>query len=214
MEDYMIQIAFSDADIAALDYERYHHPSPQVQKRMEVLYLKSKGLAHHEIRRLCGISKSTLVTYLRIYQMGGIEHLKQRHYHGQSSDLNAYQETIESYFEQHPPRTTTEAQAVIERLTGIKRSPTQIRAFMKRIGLRVRKTGAIPGKATDPLKQAEQASFQTEQLEGRLEEARQGKRTLFLSMPHILSMAPFLAFCGVLLGSFFLHQLDVDDSMF
>jgi transposase len=180
MEGRMIHITFSEADSAALDYERYHHPSPQVQQRMEVLYLKSKGLEHQEIRRLCGISKTTLVTYLRAYQMGGIDQLKQRHYQGQLSDLNAHQGTIESYFKRHPPRTSAEAQAVIERLTGIKRSPTQIRAFLKRIGMRVRKTGAVPGKATDPVKQAEQAVFKTEQLEPRLEEARQGKRTLFL----------------------------------
>ena len=176
----MIRITFSEADIAALNYERYHHPSPHVQKRMEVLYLKSKDLPHHEIRRLCGISKPTLVAYLRTYQFGGIEQLKQLHYQGQPSALNAHHETIEAYFKDHPPRTSAEAQAVIERLTGIKRSPTQIRAFMKRLGLRLRKTGAIPGKATDPAKQTEQATFKTEQLEPRLEEARQGKRTLFL----------------------------------
>lgn len=176
----MIRISFSEADIAALEYERYHHPSPQVQKRMEVLYLKSQHLAHHDICRLCRISKQTLVTYLRAYQNGGLEHLKQRHYQGQASALNVHHETIEAYFNHHPPRTVSEAQAVIERLTGIKRSPTQIRAFLKRLGLRVRKVGAIPGKATDPLKQAEQAAFKTEQLEPRLEQARQGKRTLFL----------------------------------
>jgi transposase len=121
-----------------------------------------------------------LVSYLRAYQLGGIAQLKHQHYQGQPSDLNTHHATIEAYFKEHPPRTSTEAQAVIERLTGIKRSPTQIRAFMKRIGLRLRKTGAIPGKATDPAKQAEQASFKSEQLEPRLEEARQGKRTLFL----------------------------------
>jgi transposase len=112
--------------------------------------------------------------------MGGIEQLKQRHYQGQRSDLNGHQETIEAYFTTHPPRTSVEAQAVIERLTGIKRSPTQIRAFLNRLGMRVRKTGAIPGQATDPVKQAEQVSFKTEQREPRLDEARQGKRTLFL----------------------------------
>jgi transposase len=147
---------------------------------MEVLYLKSQHLAHHDICRLCRISKQTLVTYLRAYQSGGLEQLKLRHYQGQPSELNAHQPAIETYFKHHPPRTTSEAQAVIERLTGIKRSPTQIRAFLQRIGLRVRKTGAVPGKATDPLKQAEQEAFKTEQLVPRLEEARQGKRTLFL----------------------------------
>ena len=58
-------------EINQLNYERYHHPHPQVQKRMEVLYLKSQQLSHQEIRRLCQISKTTLVSYLKHYQQGG-----------------------------------------------------------------------------------------------------------------------------------------------
>ena len=55
----MIQIEFSEEDIQQLNYERYHHPHPRVQKKMEVLYLKSRKLSHQEIRRLCQISKTT-----------------------------------------------------------------------------------------------------------------------------------------------------------
>ncbi|MGB8698841.1 MAG: helix-turn-helix domain-containing protein, partial [Thermosynechococcaceae cyanobacterium] len=126
----MIQLEFSDGAINKLNYERYHHPHPQVQKKMEVLYLKSQGLSHQEIRRLCRISKSTLVSYLRQYQEGGIEKLKQLNYQGQPSHLNDHAEMIEAYFKEHPPRTVAEAQAKIEELTGIKRSPTQIKAFL------------------------------------------------------------------------------------
>ena len=68
----MIRIEFGDEDILRLNYERYHHPHPQVQKKMDVLYLKSQGLSHQEIRRLCQISKTTLVDYLRQYLEGGI----------------------------------------------------------------------------------------------------------------------------------------------
>ncbi len=42
----MITLEFSEADIDVLNYERYHYPHPQVQRKMEVLYLKRKGLAH------------------------------------------------------------------------------------------------------------------------------------------------------------------------
>ncbi len=73
----MIQIEFSGEEIQQLDYERYHHPHPRVQKKMEVLYLKSQGLSHQERRRLCRICQTTLVSYLRQYQQGGIERLKQ-----------------------------------------------------------------------------------------------------------------------------------------
>ena len=72
----MIDIDFSPEEIDALELERYHHPDPKVQKKMEALYLKSQKLAHQEICRLCRISEPTLVAYLKQYQEGGIEQLK------------------------------------------------------------------------------------------------------------------------------------------
>ncbi len=182
----MIQITFTKAEIDALDYERYHHPLPHVQKRMQLVYLKSQGLPHQEIARLCRVSRQTVVTTLHLYQDGGIERLKQFHFAGQPSALNSHQATLEAYFRSHPPRTVAEAQTDIERLSGIRRSPTQIRAFLKRIGMQVRKVGTIPGQAHDPLKHHEQDSFQHTELAPRLSEVRQGKRTLFLSTPPTL----------------------------
>lgn len=132
----MIRVEFSPEIIETLEYERYHHPNPKVQKRMEVLYLKSQGLAHREICRLCQISKMTLTTYLKQYREGGVERLKQLEYKGQPSALNEHRMSLEEHLRKHPPRNTAEAQAVIEELTGIRRSPTQVRAFMKRIGMK------------------------------------------------------------------------------
>jgi transposase len=186
----MIQIAFTDAQIASLEYERYHHPSPLVQKRMEVVYLKSQAVPHQDIARLCRLSRQTVVTILHLYQEQGIERLKHFHFAGQPSALNAHQSTLEAHFRAHPPRTIAEAQAEIERLTGIRRSPTQIRAFLKRIGMHLRKVGSMPGRAHDPNKQQEQDTFQHTELEPRLDEVRQGKRTLFLSTPPTSSTVP------------------------
>jgi transposase len=157
---------------------------------MEVVYLKSQNLPHHDIARLCHLSRQTVVTILHLYQQEGIERLKRFHFAGQPSVLNQHQPTLEAYFRTHPPRTVAEAQATIEQLTGIRRSPTQIRAFLKRIGMQVRKVGAMPGQAHDPVKQQEQDTFQHTELEPRLAEVRQGKRTLFLSMPPTLCTVP------------------------
>ena len=63
----MLQLNFTDEAIEQLNYERYHHPHPVVQRRMETLYLKSQGLAHQEICRLCRISHPTLTKDLRSY---------------------------------------------------------------------------------------------------------------------------------------------------
>ncbi len=175
----MIQIKFTNAEIEQLNYERYHHPHPVVQRRMETLYLKSQGLAHQEICRLCRISRPTLAKDLRTYQQGGIDALKILRYKGQPSQLNAYSETLKAHFEKHPPHNSAEAQAVIEELTGIRRSPTQIKLFLKRIGCRIRKMGHVPGKTDDPGKIDEQETFRQDSLEPLLEQAKRGERVVF-----------------------------------
>jgi transposase len=186
-EGKLITIEFSPADIDTLEYERYHYPHPKVQKKMEALYLKSQNVPHGEICRLCRISKTTLTTYLGEYQTGGVARLKELDYQGQPSELNQHRASLTAYFKEHPPRNTAEAQAAIEQLTGLKRSPTQVRALMKRLGLKCRKVGFVPGRATDPDKQAEQENFRVNQLEPRLQEAEAGQRVvLFMDAAHFV----------------------------
>ena len=52
----MILIDLTTEETEALHYERYHHPHPKVQRKMEALWLKSQGLSHKQITRLTGIS--------------------------------------------------------------------------------------------------------------------------------------------------------------
>ena len=79
----MILIDLTPEEIEALHYERYHHPHPKVQRKMEALWLKSQGLPHKQITRLTGISPNTFRAYLRQYQTGGLSALKQLNYHPQ-----------------------------------------------------------------------------------------------------------------------------------
>lgn len=106
----MIRIEFTPEQIDELEYERYHYPHPKVQRKIEAVYLKSQGLPHAEICRLCRICETTLATYLRQYQEGGIDRLKELGYRGKTSELDEHQETLKAYFEQHPPRSVKEAQ--------------------------------------------------------------------------------------------------------
>lgn len=183
----MIRIEFTPQVIETLEYERYHYPDPKAQKKMEVLYLKSQAVAHQEICRLCRISEPTLVVYLKQYQAGGIEQLKKFGYQGMSSKLDEHATTLEAYFKEHPPRTVAEAQEAIKAQTGLERSPTQIQAFMKRLGMKCRKVGYVPGRAANPDKQAEQEIFKTQELEPRLAEATAGqRRVLFLDAAHFV----------------------------
>ena len=61
----MIQIDFADDQIETLKYERYYHPHPGVQRKMEALLLKSRGLPQKQICRITGITANTLRLYLR-----------------------------------------------------------------------------------------------------------------------------------------------------
>jgi transposase len=187
----MIQIEFTQEMIDELHYERYHYPHPKVQQKMEVLYLKSQGMAHQDIRQLCNISKTTLMTYLKQYIEGGTERLKQLDYHGQPSQLNQHASSVETYFKTHPPQTIAEAQAKIYQLTGIQRSPNQVNAFLQRIGMRRRKVGFVPGKSGNPEKIAEQETFREDVLEPLLTSAKAGKQAVFLLMLPILSTLLF-----------------------
>lgn len=101
----MIQIDFTEVEIEQLNFERYHYPHPKVQRKMEAVYLKSLRLSHQDICRICRINKTTLTGYLRQYQLGGIEALKQLGYQGNKSQLDEYVASLEAYFTENPPRT-------------------------------------------------------------------------------------------------------------
>ena len=45
----MRHIIFTEDDRQALAHYRYHHPEPRVQRKIEVLWLKSHGLTHDRI---------------------------------------------------------------------------------------------------------------------------------------------------------------------
>jgi hypothetical protein len=47
----MIKIEFTPEEVDLLESERYRHPDPRVQKKMEAVYLKSQEIAHQEICR-------------------------------------------------------------------------------------------------------------------------------------------------------------------
>lgn len=187
----MIKVTFEESTVKELDYERYHYPHPQVQRRMEALYLKSQRLPHSAICRLCHITEKTLSTWLKTFRDSGLEGLKSLQYKGQPSLLQEHISSLESYFRDHPPRTSAEAQAKIKELTGIQRGPTQTKDFLKRLGLSPRKVGHVPGKSLNPDQIQTQDRFQKEELEPRLQEAKAGKRTLFLWTQLILFMALF-----------------------
>ena len=97
-----IQLEFTPEIIEGLDYERFHHPVPLVQRRMEVLWLKRHGLLHTQIAALGNISETTMREYVQLYQEGGVEGLKQVHFYRPESELVQHAHSLEEYFGLNP----------------------------------------------------------------------------------------------------------------
>jgi len=188
-------ITFTPDDRRALAHDRYYHPDPRVQRKMEVLWLKSHGLSHDDIAAYADVSLRTVQRYLDDYIEGGLPQLRRFGWHQPQSTLIEHEASLEEYFLKHPPRSAKQAQAMIAEQTGIRRGLSQVRHFLKdRLGLRWRKTGAIP---VPPKKSVEehardQARFLQEKLGPRLKQARRGRRQVyFVDAAHFV-LAPFL----------------------
>ena len=184
----MIQPEFTQESIARLKYERYHHPHPRVQRKMNAVYLKSQGLKHKEIERLEGICGTTLRGYLREYQDGGVDRLKEVNFYCPKSKLEDHAKSIEEYFTKNPPASLNEAAAKIEDFTGLKRKRESVRVFLINNGFKPRKIGMIPTKVDVE----KQEKFLNEELQPRIAQAQAGERRLFFVDSAHFVHAPFL----------------------
>lgn len=141
----MLKLSIDKGDQDLLFNNILNENHPKTRLKNLVLYLKSNDYKHKEICKLSRITKPTLTEYLLEYKENGIESFKTKRWKGQSSKLNEYKDVIDKNFETNPPKSINEAQDRIEKLTGIKRSPTQIRIFIKKLEYKYLKIGSIPG---------------------------------------------------------------------
>jgi len=158
-------------------------------------------LSREEAARLAGVSTRTVRRYVKIYKRGGIEALVKSNYQGRVNELDQHVQTLKEYFEKNPPATVNQAKAAIEKLTGIRRGYSQVRAFLKRLGLRRRKVGTVPGKVDDAKKKSNENSSRRSSIRDSMR-PRPAIASCSLWMPAILSMALFFAICGPRRDSF------------
>ena len=154
--------SFPEAVVESIAHDRYQHPDPRVQERMEILWLKSRDEPHGRIAELANVSRSTVQRTLRIYVAKGLDGIRSFGWKGQPSALTPHRETIEEAFCQHPPHTVHDAVRRIEELTGVRRKASRIRKFLKDdLGMKCLKVAPIPvpPKKTVEEHAAEQAAF-------------------------------------------------------
>lgn len=141
----MRDFVFPPDVVAEVIRDRFQHPDPLVQRRMEVLWLKAHGEKHARIAALADISRPTVQRVLDLYEDGGLEAVRRFHWRGPQSGLVPHRLALEAEFKAHPPQTVAEARERIEKLVGVRRSLTQVRKFLRdELGLGWRKVAAIP----------------------------------------------------------------------
>src|SRR5688500_4528807 len=128
----MRRFTFNQDILDQIHHDRYHHPHPRVQQKMEVLWLKSKGLTHAAIADLASVSPRSVQRYLDEFERGGLDLIRRVPWQGKRSELAEHQVSLEDYFLQHPPRSAREAQQAIADHTGTRRGLPQVRAFLKK----------------------------------------------------------------------------------
>ena len=137
--------------------EKYRHP--HVMRKMEVLLLKALGVEPNMIYKIAGVSSNTACTYIKEYNSGGIDKVKELNFYRPQSDLSSHASSIEDYLQKNPPASISEASALIEKLTGIKRGLTQTRKFLKTLGFSFCKTGVVPSNALTEEKKTNKENF-------------------------------------------------------
>lgn len=128
----MTRLIFTEDERQALHKERFEHPHPRVQQRMEVLWLISQGIVYSEAARLGGVAEATVDRYVAVYRQGGLEALRELKWGSGVSELLDHRESLEESFRRNPPHTIAEACQRIKDETGLERKPTQVRAFLKK----------------------------------------------------------------------------------
>jgi len=75
------QFDFGSEVVHEINYQRYNHLAPWVQRRMDAIRLKAYELLHKQIAEILEISENTLRDYFELYEQGGIKKLKEIHYY-------------------------------------------------------------------------------------------------------------------------------------
>jgi transposase len=128
----MRRFTFDEGTLSQIRHDRFRHPHPHVQRKMEVLWLKANGLTHAQIARLADSSPRSVQRYLDQFEQGGLEQIRRLNWKGKRDELAKHRDSLEDHFLLNPPRSAREAQKAIEDLTGVRRGLSQVRAFLKK----------------------------------------------------------------------------------
>ena len=170
----MGKLVFSPEVIEVLNRDRFHHPHPEVRRRMMVVWMCSQRRKQLDCAEIAGVSERTVRRYIEGFEKGGLDWLRDIRWKGHQSCLTPHAKTLEAEFQQNPPWTVAEAGYRIEQLCAVQLKPTQIRMFLHSQDFKWRKVAAIPVPPKKTIEEhvATQKQYLETKLEPVLEQAR------------------------------------------
>jgi transposase len=139
-----LRIQLSDNEKMLVQRNRLKHEKVVVRRKMDVLWLLHHGHTRAEAAVITGVARGTVQRYVADYRNGGLEALFRSERTVPVSEMEDHREILLASFRETPLRSVAEAAERIERLTGLRRGPSQVRQFLKRHGLRWQRLAAIP----------------------------------------------------------------------
>lgn len=138
------RIQLTEDQRRVVDEGRSVHLNPRIREKMLVLRLLHNGVTRQNAAKIVGASRATVRRYVAAFREDGLEGLRRWNPNRPVSEMAAYRDLIRESFEKQPVRTVAEACERIFRLTGLQRRPSQVREFLKDMGLKFPRVRPIP----------------------------------------------------------------------
>ena len=149
--------------------------SNKFRRKLLALKMRDSGAPLEMIAKTLRVTVRSVSNYIAEFREGGLETTLEDRAYSPMSSIEPYLDRLETSFRESPVGSARQARHRIIDVAEIELSLTQTRRVMKRLGMRYRKAGQVPGKADGD----QQLEFLNDELQPRLDQAREGKRKVF-----------------------------------
>jgi transposase len=158
-----LRVQLTEEEQRVVNEERTCHPNPRIREKMLAVWLLHNGMTRQKAAEIVGVGRATVQRHVAAFREGGLNGLRRWNPNRPVSEMAAYQELIRESFEKQPVSTVAEAGERIFQMTGLRRGPTQVRTFLRDLGLKWQRVRAIPvpPKKTWPSMSKPKLSFST-----------------------------------------------------
>jgi transposase len=139
-----LRVQLTEEEQRVVNEERITHPNERIRERLLVLCLLHNGVTRQKAAEVVGVGRATVQRYVAAFREGGLDGLRRWDPNRPESEMASSRELIRESFEKQPVRTVAEACDRIFQLTGLRRGPSQVRKFLKDLGMNFQRVRMVP----------------------------------------------------------------------